>query len=183
MGNLRESINLMQLVGAKLISVDNNGKPLNGIFIPVEHNDIPVFTNPTSGEITGVYLNMLGWETNASFRHACEERNAGKEGYVAPSHQLSVSYGEDFQQYAESCALKRLQNDSEFMAKNPSEEEIKKQASYAVNKKRRIGTVTPMEKKQPTPYTGHAPATTAGVWIPPAVDANGNTEIPDDLPF
>ena len=184
MGNFKGSINLMQLMGAKVVSMEINGKPMNCVCIPTGWNDIRVTADKATNQPNGAYLNLRGWGTSPKFRQACEKNNADKEGYVAPSHQLHNSYSEEFQKAAIASAEARLRGDEEFMAKNPSEEDIKKQASYAVNDKSRIGTVTPLERKEPEAFAGQAaPAQGVGGWTPPAVDAEGNVLPGDDLPF
>lgn len=184
MGNFKGSINLMQLLGAKVVSMEVNGKPMNCVCIPVGWNDIHVTADKTTNQPNGAYLNIRGWGTSPKFRQACEANNTDKEGYIAPSHQLSASYTEDFQKAAVASAEARLRGDEKFMAENPSEEEIKKQASYAVSNKSRIGTLTPLERKEPEAYTGQAaPAQGVGEFVPPTVDADGNVLPGADLPF
>ncbi|MDD3037946.1 hypothetical protein [Bacteroides sp.] len=184
MGNYKGSINLMQLMGAKVVSMEVNGKPMNCVCIPVGWNDIAVTADKTTNEPNGAFLNLRGWETGANFRKACEERNTDKEGYVAPSHQISVSYTESFQEAAQKSAEARLRNNAEFMKNNPTDDDIKKQAKYDVSNKSRVGTLTPLERQQPTAYAGQSPAAqVAGQWTPPTVDAEGHVIPGDDLPF
>ncbi len=183
MGNFKGNINLMQLVGAQIVSMEVNGKSMNCVCIPVAWNDIYLTADRTANQPNGAYLNLRAWATGIKYRQTCEVNNADREGYVAPSHQLSVSYSENFQKAANTAAETRLRNDKEFMAKNLPEEEIKKQALYAVSNKSRIGTLTPLERHQPEVYTGQAnPAQGVGEWTPPVTDEE-NTQPSDDLPF
>ena len=183
MENFKGNINLMQFVGAKVVSMEVNGALMNCVCIPVVWNDIHVTADKTTNQPNGAYLNIRAWGTAAKFRQACEANNTDKEGYVAPSHQLSISYSEKFQKDAVAAAEKRLRKDEEFMAKNLSEEEIQKQALYAVNNKSRFGTLTPLERQQPETYTGQAaPAQGVGEWTPPTENDENSQQI-DDLPF
>lgn len=176
--NQKSSIDLLGLVGAQVKSDVINGKPVNLIVIPVAWNDISV-TVDTNGTPNHAYLNMREWETNEKFRKACEANHAGEEDYIAPSHQISVSYSEEFEKAAIASAEKRLRADATFMSKNPTDEDIKREARYAVSNKARIGYVTPLKRREPTAYQGVAPAMQAtGAYIPTTEAQPG-----DDLPF
>lgn len=183
MGNLKGNINLMQLVGAQVVSMEVSGKSMNCICIPVAWNDIYLTADRTANQPNGAYLNIRAWGTSAKFRQVCEANNTDREEYVAPSHQVSVSYSENFQKAAVAAAETRLRNNKEFMEKNLPDEEIKKQAHYAVSNKSRIGTLTPLERQQPETYAGQAkPAQGVSEWIPSMTDGD-NTQPSDDLPF
>lgn len=177
--NYKGSIDLLKLNGATLASIEvAPGVVKNCVVVPVEWNDIQVPAN-AEGKPTGAYMNIREWETGDAFRKACVERNADKPDYVAPSHQLEVSYSEDFRKAAIAAAVKRLKADASFMAANPSEEAIEKEAKYSVSNKARLGHITPMQPKPQQQYQGAAPAATAGAYTPPA-EAAGPV---DDLPF
>ena len=177
--NNRSSIDLLALVGAKLMSVEINGKKVNVVAIPTGWNDISVTADKTTNEPNHAYLNMREWETSQKFREACVLRHQDEEDYIAPSHQISVSYSEDFTKAAIASAEKRLRADKEFMARGLSDEDIKNEARYAVNNKARIGYVTPLKRAEPAAYTGTAPtAQGVGSWTPPA-----EVSPEDDLPF
>lgn len=76
--------------------------------------------------------------------------------------------------------MKRLRQDTEFMAKNPTEDDIKREAAYAVSNKARIGYVTPLKRREPATYTGTAPsASVAGGYVA----TSGEADMNDDLPF
>lgn len=181
MSHMRGSINLMQFVGAELRSMEIAGKSRNVVVIPVDFNDISVTCNKETGEPNAAFVNLRAWETNEKFRSVCVERNKDKEGYTPPSHQLSVSYGEDFQKVAEMVAERRLRGTEKFMSCNPSDEEVKKAARYEVSNKQRIGMLHPMEPQPAQTFKGIAPQTTSEAYIPPT-DANHATP-DDDLPF
>lgn len=184
MGHFKGSINLMQLLGTSVVSMEVSGKTMNCIVIPADYNDISVTVDKTTNQPNGAYLNFRLWETNAKFRQSCVERNSDKEGYIAPSHHFSNSYRELFQKNAEASAERRLRADEEFMKKERTDEQIKNEAKYAVNNKAQIGTVTPLERQQPIAFTGQAaPATASGAFVAPTVDKDGNTLPPEDLPF
>lgn len=176
--NQKSSIDLLDLVGAQIKSDVINGKPVNYVVIPVAWNCIGVTTD-SNGNPNHAFLNMKEWETSEKFRKACEANHAGEEDYIAPSHQISVSYTEEFEKAAIAAAEKRLRADATFMAKNPTDEDIKREARYAVANKARIGYVTPMKRREPTEYQGVAPAMQAtGAYIPTTEAQPG-----DDLPF
>lgn len=183
MRNFKGNINLMQLVGAKVVSMEVNGKSMNCVCIPAAWNDIYLSADKATNEPNGAYLNIRAWGTGVKYRQVCEANNADKEGYIAPSHQISTSYSEQFQKDAVAAAENRLRKNEELMAKNLPEEEIKKKALYTVSNKSRIGTLTPLEPQQPEAYTGKAaPAQGISEWIPPMEDSE-DSQSKDDLPF
>lgn len=178
--NQKSSIDLLALVGAELMSVEKNGKRMNGVFIPVDYNCIGVTADKNTGVPNHAYLNMREWETSAKFRDVCVQNHQGEDGYMPPSHQIAVSYTEDFETAARASAEKRLRADKEFMKKKPSEEDIKREAAYAVSNKARIGYVTPLKRQEPAAFTGIAQAAAGtGAYVPPA----GEVDPTDDLPF
>lgn len=183
MGSFRGSINLLSLLGAEVVSMEVNGKVRNVVAIPVGWNDITVTMNETTQKPNAAYLNLRAWETNDAYKKACVEKNADKEGYIAPSHNMQVSYSETFQENAQKAATARLIKDETFMAKSPTEEAIAQQAKYDVSNKSRIGTLTPLARKQPAQYTGQATQTSAGAWVAPAAGQDGHVNPDEDLPF
>lgn len=183
MGSFKGSINLLSLLGAEVVSMEVNGVVRNVVAIPVGWNDITVTTNETTQKPNAAYLNLRAWETGDAFKKACMERNDDKEDYIAPSHQLQVNYGAEFQELAQKAAVARLSKDEKFMEKNPTEEAIVQQAKYDVSNKSRIGTLTPLARKQPQQFNGQAAAANAGAYVPPAPGSDEHVNPADDLPF
>ena len=181
MANLSTSIDMLKLKGARILSIEIDGKPMNCMVYPLSWNDQKVLVDE-AGVPTHCYFDMMQWETNENFRKACLERNADRENYVAPSHEVQVSYSKDFREAACKAAEKRLRADAAFMANNPSEEDIKKKAVYAVNDAARVGYSTPRTPKAPAAMTAAAPAApkVSGYKAP---DANAPVQPEDDLPF
>ncbi len=175
----KSSIDLLALVGAELISVEKNGRKVNCVCVPVDYNCISVTANKDTGMPNHAYLNMREWEVSAKFREACMKNHEGEDGYVAPSHQISVSYTEDFEKAARASAEKRLRGDEQFMARGLSDDEIKKEAAYAVSNKARIGYVTPMRRQEPSAYSGTAPqAQGVSTYVPPTGEVNPGNDLP-----
>jgi hypothetical protein len=179
MSNFKGNINLMQFLGAEVRSMKIGGTVHNVVVIPVDWNDINITTDKTTLKPNAAYMNLRAWETNDKFRQSCMEHNADKEDYTAPTHQIQNSYSQDFQELALKSAEARLRKDDKYMAENPSDDDIKTKARNEVSNKSRIGTLTPLARKQPQPYTGQAEAASAGEWQPPTE----NQEVKDDLPF
>lgn len=181
MASYRAGQDLLKLVGTRVVSMEVNGKAENFICIPARFNDITINAD-SNGQPRSAYLNFNLWATNDRFRKACMERNADKQNYQAPSHELAVSYSEDFLAAACRAAEKRLRADAAYMAKNPSEEEIKKQARYDVNNRARMGYATMIQPKAAPTYQNVAPAATnVGAYQSPTTDQPIAPE--DDLPF
>lgn len=178
--NNQSSIDLLALMGAQLRSVEINGKPQNCVIIPVHWNCVKVTENKETHLPNHAYLNMREWETSQKYKDACMERNADKEGYVPPSHQISVSYTEEFEKAARLSAEKRLRSDSDYMSGHPSDEDIEREAKYAVSNKARIGFVTPLKRMEQPIFTGRAKsAQGVGDYAP----FDGEVNPGDDLPF
>lgn len=176
--NYRSSIDLLDLVGARVQSTVVDGKTVNAIIIPTDWNDIKVTMK--DGAPSHAFLNKREWETSQKFREACMNNHKDDPDYVAPSHQISVAYSQEFEERAIASAERRLRADAEFMARGLSDEEIKKEAKYAVSNKSRIGYMTPLKRAEPVMYTGVAPAAqVVGEYVPPT----GEVEVGDDLPF
>lgn len=182
MENFKGSINLMQLIGAEIRSMEIAGTVRNVVVIPVDWNNIAVTTDKTNQKPNAAYMNLRAWETNNKFRQACIEHNADKEGYVPPTHQLQNSYTQEFQEAAQKSVEARLRNDEKYMAENPSDDEIKTRARNEVSNKSRIGTLIPLSRKQQQTYVGQAEAAVAGEWQPPTPEQEQDGPI-DDLPF
>lgn len=178
--NQKSSIDLLALAGAELMSIEKDGKKMNCVVIPVEWNCVGVTVDERTGVPGHAYLNMREWETSQKFKEACMQNHQGEDGYMPPSHQISVSYTEDFEKKAKAAAMKRLRQDAEFMTKNPTEDDIKREAAYAVSNKARIGYVTPLKRREPIAYTGTAPSASV---VGGYATASGEAEMNDDLPF
>jgi hypothetical protein len=180
MSGFRGKIDYLKLLGASLRSVEINGKAMNCIVIPVDYNDIFVSADKETGAPVAATQMLRFWEFSDNYRTKCMNNNASNPDYVAPTHKVVVSYGEEFQKKAMASAEKRVRANAEFMATNPSDEEIQKQAKIIVNDRSRIGDMTPLQPKSPQLYTGVAQvATGVGEYVAP--DGEVNPE--DDLPF
>lgn len=180
MQNFKGSINLLSLVGSKLASMEIEGKQRNVVVVPVDWNDIFVSASQDGSKPTGAYLNLRAWPVGNKYRQTCMERNAGKENYTAPTHQLQVSYGKSLQTAAERAVTKKLKNDPDFMKTNPSEEDISREARNRVNNRSRIGTLTPLDMK-PIEFSATAPSSSFGEYA--ANPQQGPVSPDDDLPF
>lgn len=178
--NFKGSINLMQLIGAEIRSMEIAGAVRNVVVIPVDWNNIAITIDKDMQKPNAAYMNLRAWETNNKFRQTCIEHNADKEGYVPPTHQLQNSYSPVFQEAAQKTVEARLRRDDKYMAENPSDDEIKTRARNEVSNKSRVGTLTPLSRKQPQTYTGQAEAVVAGNWQPSTAEQSGTV---DDLPF
>lgn len=174
----RGSINLMSLKGAQVLNVTMpNGKQQACVVIPAAFNDMV----NKEGNVTP-YLNLVAWEAGQKFIEACNQRHAGEDGYVAPSHTVDLSYGQEFRNRAEEAARKRLLAENPSLASN--EDELKREITKATRVT--LGTLTPMEQRQ----QGYA---VQGVAAASAVQQGAGTSVQpqagmaampeDDLPF
>lgn len=178
--NNKANIDYLKLMGAQVMTVAINGKNMNCVVIPCAWNGIHVTADKETGKPVGAYQNLREWETSAKFKQACVENHRDEEGYMAPSHQISVSYPEELETAYKKRIEERLRGDEAFMATNPTDEDIKKKASYELSNQTRIGYVTPLKRAEPAPYAGSAPtAQNVSNWSPASMEADVN----DDLPF
>lgn len=176
----RGSINLMALKGAQVLNVTMpNGKQQACVVIPAAYNDMI----NKDGNVAP-YLNLVAWEAGQKFIDACNSRHAGEEGYVAPSHTVDLSYGQEFRQRAEEAAKKRL------LAENPALENNADELKREITKATRVqlGTLTPMEQRQQG-YAAQGAAVAAEI---PQAALPSNPSVPagmapmpenEDLPF
>ena len=171
------SISLMALKGAQILDVTMpNGKQQACVVIPAAYNDM---INKEGNVVP--YLNMVAWEAGQKFVEACNQRHAGEEGYVAPSHTVELSLGQEFRQRAEEAAKKRLIAETPSLAN--SQDELKREITKATRVQ--LGTLTPLEAKP----QGYAPVGAAVAQVPQAaqggaVQQGGQAPMPnDDLPF
>lgn len=180
MSGFRGKIDYLKLLGAQLRSVEVNGKAMNCVVIPVDYNDIFVSVDKQSGAPVAATQMLRFWEFSDNYRTKCMNNNASNPDYVAPSHKMVVSYGEEFQKRAIASAAKSVRANTEFMATNPTEDDIEKKAKMIVNDHSRIGDMTPLQPKAPQLYTGMAAAAVnVGGYVAPS----GEVDPDDDLPF
>ena len=178
--NNKASIDYLKLMGAQVMSVAINGKPMNCVVIPCAWNGITVTADEKTGQPRSAFQNLREWETSQKYRAACLDNHKDEEGYQAPSHQISVSYSEELENAYKKRIEERLRADATFMATNPTDEDIKSKVSIEVRNQTRIGYVTPLKRAEPAPYAGSAPtAQNVSNWSPASMEADVN----DDLPF
>lgn len=174
--NYKGSLDLLKMRGARLVSIEIDGRPCNVVAVPVGYNDISVVAGQ-DGEPRSAYLNFRMWTVPEAFKKACRDRNAEVDGYEPPSHQMKVSYREEFQERAIASAEKRLRADKDYMKSKPSDEEIAKAARYAVLDAAGIGTITPLQPQPRAEYNAPAPTAQSAGYQSNEVDPA------DDLPF
>lgn len=108
MANFSGTMNLLGFKGAKVFTnLDQKHPQMAFVCIPVPYNDIQLSQD-------GKYANSRVFmaETNDKFRQACIQRKqqSGDDmtGYMPPSHQMEVSFTQEFRQRALEAARKRL---------------------------------------------------------------------------
>lgn len=176
--NNKASIDYLKLMGAQVMSVEINGKKQNCVVIPCAWNGINVIADKTTGQPKSAFQNLYENETSAKYREICVENHKDEEGYLPPSHQIAVAYPEELRNAYKKRIEERLRADKEFMATNPSEDQIKQQVGYKLTDQSRIGYVTPIKRQEPQPYTEAAPVASVAAYVPTEEVQPG-----DDLPF
>ena len=108
MANFSGTLNLLGFKGARVFSNLDAQHP-NQLFvaIPVNWNEIQLSQD---GKYANAHVYMA--ETGENFRRACIQRKqqSGDDmtGYLPPSHQMEVSFSQDFRQRALEAARQRL---------------------------------------------------------------------------
>ena len=108
MANFSGQMNLLGFKGARVFTNLDPQKPqMAWVCIPVPYNDIQLAQD---GKYASARVFMA--ETNDKFRQACIQRKqqSGDDmtGYMPPSHQMEVSFSQEFRQRALEAARKRL---------------------------------------------------------------------------
>ena len=189
MANFSGNINLMGFKGAKIFSNLDPQHP-NQLFvaIPVGWNDIQLAQD-------GRYANARVFmaETNDKFRQACIQRKqqSGDDmtGYMPPSHQMEVSFTQEFRQRALEAARKRLLSEHPEWTgadlEDPERNTDLRNAMYDAVRCR-LGSMYCHQRPSATTQTA-APAAPAAQgaqgWTPQQGQPFPAQEETDDLPF
>lgn len=134
--NYRQSINLMLLRGAQLCSATINGQKVNVVMIPVQENHISVTVDPQTRQPKDAYLSIIADEPgNAYYEKVLRENPKAN----LPSHMLYNNPLPDSRKRLDALMEQKLRNTPEYMATNPTDEEIAKRARYDVRRSLYLG--------------------------------------------
>lgn len=151
--NYRLSINLLKLQGAQLSSVNLGGRNVNCVILPIEPNHISVTADQQTRQPNGAYFNLLCDEPgNAYYNKLLQENPKAK----MPSHMVYVNPMPDARKRLEVIREQQLRNDTEYMATNPTADDITKRSRYDVKRTLHIGRA--YELTPTNEYHGQAPA-------------------------
>ena len=119
MANFSGTINLLGFKGAKVFTnLDAQHPQMAWVCVPVPYNDIQLSQD---GKYASARVFMA--ETNDKFRQACIQRKqqSGDDmtGYMPPSHQMEVSFTQEFRQRALEAARKRLLGEHPEWTRSP----------------------------------------------------------------
>lgn len=192
--NYRQSINLMLLRGAQLCSATINGQKVNVVMIPVQDNHISVTVDPQTRQPKDAYLNLIADEPGNAYYDKILRENPKAN---IPSHMLYNNPLPDARKRLDALMEKKLRNDAKYMATNPTDEEIAKQARYGVRRALYIGRAYSLG--QQNEFRGTAPQADTYAYQPTGQEGgvqqavqqdNGQSQRPtsninpgDDLPF
>ena len=159
--NYRLSINLLKLQGAQLSSVNLGGRNVNCVILPIEPNHISVTADQQTRQPNGAYFNLLCDEPgNAYYNKLLQENPKAK----MPSHMVYVNPMPDARKRLEVIREQQLRNDPDYMATNPTAEDITRRARYDVKRTMQIGRA--YELTTANEYHGQAPAIQANAYQP-----------------
>lgn len=159
--NYRQSINLMQLRDAKLLQVEINGRKVNAVVIPVQENHISVTVDPQTRQPNAAYLNLIADEPGNVYYDKILRENAKAN---LPSHMLYNNPMPEARKRLDALMEQKLRNDANYMATNPSNEEIAKRAHYDVRRTLYVGRAYSLG--QPNEFRGSAPQAEVSAYQP-----------------
>ena len=192
MASFNKNEDLMKLKGAMLVSVNHpmaGGKPVSGVFIPCDWNDIQVRESRQQAGQYSATLRTVMWPAREEYiqkiRENRQQRGEDITTWQPPSHTIEVNYSEEFMARARAAAKKRI------LAEHPEwqgyEDEslntdLRKLITAAV--RTNIGTayaIIPKADRQQAPVQAQA-AQGVQQWTPGAEPFPPQDQ-PDDLPF
>lgn len=192
--NYRQSINIMLLRGAQLCSATINGQKVNVVMIPVQENHISVTVDPQTRQPKDAYLNLIADEPGNAYYDKILRENPKAS---LPSHMLYNNPLPDARKRLDALMEQKLRNDAKYMATNPTDEEIAKQAHYHVRRALYLGRAYSLG--QQNEFRGTAPQADTSAYQPTGQEGsvqqavqqdNGqaqrltsNINLGDDLPF
>lgn len=100
MASFRINLNLLAFAGSKCVTMDENGKNVNYVMIPMDINEIKVVMPRDKSDVmrANVWLSM--WPYNESYRNTVrqgkERRGDPSDESRIPTHKIEMSHSEDF---------------------------------------------------------------------------------------
>lgn len=159
--NYRQSINLMQLRDAKLLQVEINGRKVNAVVIPVQENHISVTVDPQTRQPNAAYLNLIADEPGNAYYDKILRENPKA---TLPSHMLYNNPMPEARKRLDALMEQKLRNDANYMATNPTNEDIAKRAHYDVRRTLYVGRAYSLG--QPNEFRGSAPQAEVSAYQP-----------------
>lgn len=173
--NYRQSINLMLLRGAQLCSATINGQKVNVVMIPVQENHISVTVDPQTRQPKDAYLNLIADEPGNAYYDKILRENPKAN---IPSHMLYNNPLPDARKRLDALMEQKLRNDAKYMATNPTDEEIAKQARYHVRRALYIGRAYSLG--QQNEFRGTAPQADTSAYQPTGQEGGVQQAVPQD---
>ena len=164
--NYRQSINLMLLRGAQLCSATINGQKVNVVMIPVQENHISVTVDPQTRQPNAAYLNLIADEPGNAYYDKILRENPKA---TLPSHMLYNNPMPEARKRLDALMEQKLRNDANYMATNPTNEDIAKRAHYDVRRTLYVGRAYSLG--QPNEFRGSAPQAEVSAYQPTGEEA------------
>lgn len=173
--NYRQSINLMQLRDAKLLQVEINGRKVNAVVIPVQDNHISVTVDPQTRQPNAAYLNLIADEPGNAYYDKILRENPKA---TLPSHMLYNNPMPDARKRLDALMEQKLRNDANYMATNPTNEDIAKRAHYDVRRTLYVGRAYSLG--QPNEFRGSAPQAEVSAYQPTGEESGTQQAVQQD---
>lgn len=195
MASFYGSIDLLKLKGARLLSgIDEKHPQMNFVCIPIVNYSGVSLQQNRDGSGFRAQLPVNLWPVSDRYRQIVIQNKISRgedvNGYNPPSHQMEVSYPQEFREKAMEAAKKRILTEHPDWKDSPEhEKELKNEIYNAV--RIRLGNITAhiAQQYQQTaqPTQAAAPSQPPLDYVPPQYDNNGNpideSYEGDDLPF
>lgn len=195
MASFYGSIDLLKIKGARLLSgIDEKHKDMNFVCIPIVNYSGVSLQQNRDGQGYRASLPVNLWPVSEKYRQTAianrQSRGEDITNYNPPSHQMEVSYQQDFREKAMEAAKKRILTEHPDWKDNPEHEKDLQNAVFNAVRIR-LGNITAhIARQQQMTYQQPTAAPAAqGVagYVPPQYDANGDPlgadYEGDDLPF
>lgn len=173
--NYRQSINLMLLRGAQLCSATINGQKVNVVMIPVQENHISVTVDPQTRQPKDAYLNLIADEPGNAYYDKILRENPKAN---IPSHMLYNNPLPDARKRLDALMEQKLRNDAKYMATNPTDEEIAKQARYHVRRALYLGRAYSLGNQNE--FRGTAPQADTSAYQPTGQEGSVQQAVQQD---
>lgn len=100
MASFRIKLNLLAFAGSKCVTMDENGKKVNYVMVPMDLNEIKVEMPRDKSDVMRAVTWLSMWPYNESYRNSVrqgkERRGDPSDESKIPTHKIEMSHSEEF---------------------------------------------------------------------------------------